>query len=206
MKKSLILTISALVIIIIVQSALILNYSNRYINCAEITVKQINDNSYFKSQNNLLQHLYDRCFKISGTRLNEVIVENNKREKISLKFLINKNIKLIYYFNEYSCIACVDEELVTFNKLIEKIGRENAVILVDFSNYKDYYQFQCRNDIKCEIYNTNGCQLGIKIENESLIFTINADLVIGKCFIPIKAMKEKTDDYYNNILETYFSE
>lgn len=206
MKKTFVLIISLFVITFIVQTVIINRLSNKNTIYSQQIARLVPERTQMKSKVRLLSHLYEQSFKLSGTKLNEILVENNVREKISLNDICNKKLKLVYYFNEYSCLACVDEELIRLNEVIDSIGKENVMVIASFSSYKDFYQFICRNDIPCDIYNTNGNQfMDIDKKDESIIFTVNDDLIVGKCFIPMKSLSHTTKDFYNTIVGKYFT-
>jgi uncharacterized protein YxeA len=204
MKKILIFILILMGAACIFQSIIIYNLKNKYINCSELLKNKITENQEAKEDKLMLIDSYSKCFNNSGKILNNIQVENKQRKKVSLKSLFHSKIKTIYYFDEFSCFACVDDELSRFNNLVKKIGSENALILANFSSYKDFYQFVCRNDIICQICNTNGNKLGINAQGESAIIVVDQGLTIKRCFIPIKKLNNISEKYYKSISFDYY--
>jgi len=203
-NKYVIISIVLVFVIITLQTLFIRSIKIKYDVCNSEINNLINDKRQIKSQKSMILDSYKKCFLSSGLKLDNVQLQGNSGVIVKLKNALNGKTKIIYYFDQYSCVACVNNDLTLFNNFVELIGNENALILANFSNYKEFYQFFCRNDIKCKVFNIKGKNLGIEIKKASAIFVIDQDLIVNKFFIPHKSLNETTKEFLNNIKSCYY--
>jgi len=151
------------------------------------------------------------------TTIINVMVENqnvliNKNQNIinetfdTLSFfeLINSP-KLIFYFNEYSCMPCVEELIQLLNTKVESFGKDNIIILSHYEQLRNMYIFSHINKLKIPIYNlTEPLKIPIASKNIPFLFTIDQKLAINNLFLVDKSLYEHTRRYISIIEKTVF--
>lgn len=113
---------------------------------------------------------------------------------------------LIFYIPELACNSCYEEHYSNLYKTIEKIGKDNILILANYENERDLYSFVRSQGIEVEVYNLNMQNLGIKAEitNDPFFFLIDEDGIIRHVFILDKKSPNANISYLNNIINRYF--
>ena len=203
-SKPIIVVAVLMFVVIILQTVFIRNIRNKYNACSYEINKQINVNRQSEGQKSIILSSYKKTYLYNGVKLNNVQVQGEPEENIRLNSILNGKTKIIYYFDQHSCVKCVNDDLYLFNNFVELIGNENALILANFADYKEFYQFLCRNDIKCKVFNIAGSNLGIEVENMSAIFVVGEDLIVNKFFIPHNSLNDITKEFLNDIKYCYY--
>ena len=157
-------------------------------------------------------------FIISSLRKNRKIFYSNEDTKVTnlsisdikgnmykLKEIVTNDKYLVLYFDENACSLCVEKELELMKQYFYDV-KERIIILTNFKNYKDYFNFIETNKIDFKIFNMNNKKLGYKIENVSLpyVFILDPSMKAEYFFIPDKNLKGWSDDYYEAIYKRFF--
>lgn len=133
-------------------------------------------------------------------------IENEDGELIMLKNILDRR-KIVFRFFEFNCNACYENSYISYKEMINKIGRDNALLLADYQNKRNLYVFMRINDFRCEVYNTKGVELNLEIDKNRVpyFFIVDENMkatnvyAIGK----IKA-SELVPKYLNHVYTKYF--
>jgi len=133
---------------------------------------------------------------------NQKIV-NEKMDTLLFESLINKT-KLIFYFNEYSCMPCIND-IILLLKNNKTISKKDIIILSHYKNYRDMNMFAHINKLDIPIYNlTNQLKIQAVSMNIPFLFTISKDLTVRNLLIVDKSFINITQTYLNYIYQTLY--
>lgn len=130
---------------------------------------------------------------------------NNKKYRVA--DIIENAPKVIFFFNEFNCLKCIESELSHINKYIDKIGVDNILIFAKYSNLRDLYLFNQTNNLALQIFQIEEGLVCPTIEelNMPFVFIIDNGAQIKDIYIPEKSLHQFSTMYYNTIYEKYFN-
>jgi hypothetical protein len=107
--------------------------------------------------------------------------------------------KLCYYYSEIHCNTCVDIELERLKKFAKKHGNANILVLVDYTEYKDFLIFKKINNIQFQAFKVNLQNMPKCIQELQYpcYFVLGRSLIPHLVFIPDKQDAESTFRYYS---------
>lgn len=133
-------------------------------------------------------------------------IENIDGELIMLKKILDGQ-KIVFRFFEFNCSACYENSYQSYKEMINKVGRDNALLLADYQNKRNLYTFMRINGFKCEVYNTNGVELNLEIDKDRVpyFFIIDENMKATNIYaISKNRVSELVPKYLNHIFEEYF--
>jgi len=131
---------------------------------------------------------------------NNLEVVDEKFDTLSLKKIIDSD-KLVFYYEEFNCMPCVEETMSLLNNKIDKIGRDKAIILTCYEQPRELYLFSHINNIEIPIYNLKS-KLNIPAVtiNTPFLFTINNDLKINNLMLVDHTSPELVNEYLDRLV------
>ncbi len=153
--------------------------------------------------------MYNDSLRINLTKPNidkSLKLWDEKDDEIVLEQLVNTP-KLIYTFSKLSCHSCIENEFTLLKKFADKIGQENIILILNYSDINNMYRFKRINELeRFKVYNckNNYFHLKLTLENIPYYFIIENDLIIKALFVPDKSLNNLTQWYFNLIKIRYF--
>jgi len=128
--------------------------------------------------------------------------EKGKKYKIKEKLSTKK---LIFRYSELQCNLCVEKQIIYLKKYKDKIGIDNILILADYSNLRNLIIFKRVNSLDIPVYNLSK-KMSLELEKKDLpyFFVVDNSLIAKDYFIPIKEIKNYTDNYLNTMYIKHF--
>lgn len=120
------------------------------------------------------------------------------KEKLNTK-------KIIFRYSELQCNVCVEKQIQSLKRYKDKIGVDNILIIADYSNFRNLIVFKKINSLDIPVYNLSK-KMSLEIEKKDIPYFFIADnsLVAKDYFIPIKEIKNYTDNYLNTMYIKHF--
>ena len=156
---------------------------------------------------------------ITNNQLRSNYVYLNKRLKlltingdsVNLEHVINTQDKFVIRFNDAGCSSCIEDftnQITNLHKLIEKLGDNNVIFLLNTKKPRDLLVFKKQFNLKCNLFALDVGTLPLPIESEEDIvtyyyFVINQDYRTTECFVSIKELTERTEFYFNSIVKKF---
>lgn len=169
---------------------------------------------YYKEVNSLSTNDFlKKNFLLNAKDAGRIYYENYEIEnlfeghkKYLSDFFIDTDIKLIYRFSELSCNECIVYTSAKLKKYMEKIGSQNIIFLIRYSNINMAKIFckQLNIDEK-QIFMIDNIDVSIDNKSESYFFTIDSNLKSNDFLIPDRQLPEYIDLYLDSIVEKYFN-
>lgn len=136
---------------------------------------------------------------------NELMLTDEKGKTCKLTEKLNRK-KLIFRYSELQCNVCIEQQIASLKKYKNKIGTDNILILADYSNFRNLIVFKRINSLDIPIYNLSK-KMPLERERINIPYFFIADntLIAKDYFIPIKEIKNYTDNYLNTMYIKHFS-
>ncbi len=175
--------------------------------CQRITGKDTRmvDADLVVAKNDKLKDIIDIMIENQNVLLNgEQTLIDEKFDTLFLSSLINSP-KLVFFFNEYSCMPCVDKSVAILDKSIDEIGKKNIIILSYYGKPRDMYLFSHANKIEIPIYNLLK-PLNVTLSNIDIpyIFTTKKDLKINNLLLIDQSQLELVESYISILTKLAF--
>lgn len=133
-------------------------------------------------------------------------IENTDGELIMLNKIFDGR-KIVFRFFEFNCNACYESSYASYKEMINRVGRDNALLLADYQNERNLYVFMRINDFRCEVYNTKGVELNLEIDKNRVpyFFIVDKNMKVTNVYAigKIKA-NELVPKYLNHVYTKYF--
>lgn len=127
-------------------------------------------------------------------------------QPVLLKELIEDHT-LIFKYSEFSCTQCVEQELALLKKEMELIGKQNVIVLTDYSDPTQLYRFLRINKLEgvnvC-LFERNAFDLFEDEVVSSYYFILDDRLNLKSLFVPYDKYSERTLQYYDIINFHFF--
>ena len=143
--------------------------------------------------------------KYNDTKISEkLILTDEKGTEYKIKEKLNTK-KIVFRYSELQCNVCVEKQIESLKKYKDKIGIDNILILADYSNYRNLILFKRMNSLDIPVYNLSK-KLSLELEKKDLpyFFILDNSLIAKDYFIPIKEIKNYTDNYLNIMYTKHF--
>lgn len=156
-------------------------------------------------ENDKLKSVIDVMVENQNIQLNEKqIIIDEKFDTLFLSQLIDSP-KLIFFFNEYSCMPCVNEAIVILNRKIKEVGKENIVILSYYNQPRDMYLFSRVNKLDIPICNlTSKLNVPTATTDIPFFFTTNKDLKVNNLLLIDPSLPELVENYISILVKKGF--
>ncbi len=173
-----------------------LNYSNKAYN--------LSNNRADKLKNYYIERS-KKSIDSEGIYLSrDLFIEDLNQETIPLLDLVNDPFSLVFYFNESSCMTCIETEI---QRLKENLSNEydKVLILISGMSSHDVSYFQKQHHINFEVYIIDRDELPLPIKDFDIpfAFLLRYDGLIQSIFIPELYEKRLSNDYYNHIRKLF---
>lgn len=116
--------------------------------------------------------------------------------------------KMVCYVSKDACQSCNADILLKTKTMINKIGKQNLLIIVPYSRYREFYLFFQENNIDIDFYGIKDNGLGYSVfENYPLslfYFILDFDLNCHHVFLVDKNYSKNADNYIDIISNLYF--
>ena len=148
----------------------------------------------YKAKNEKLEGVLLEMIKNQNIRISKNIkVLNKKLDTLSLGEIINEPM-LVFYFNEYSCMPCIDKILKVINERA-KYSSIKLIILSKYDEAKDMVLFYRVNKTQIPVFNlTQDLPLPASHRNIPFIFYIDNSMRVNNLLTieksDIKFLKE----------------
>jgi hypothetical protein len=146
-------------------------------------------------------------YKNESDSLHNIIVQDYNGDKNKLISFIGNHSKLVFWFPNFGCQSCLDEELFFLKDALKKISDNDIVVISKFDNLKGLKLFKISNDFKCKCLNTQQDSLGASFEkmNRPCIFLLDSTMKVNCFFIPKRNYPELTMYYYKTIIQRFYN-
>lgn len=158
-----------------------------------------------KKRSLIRDHFLSLELKYNDTRISkELILTDEKGVEYSIKDKLNTK-KIVFRYSELQCNVCVEKQIGSLKKYKDKIGIDNILILADYSNYRNLILFKRMNSLDIPVYNLSE-KMSLELEKKDLPYFFIADnsLIAKDYFIPIKEIKNYTDNYLSTMYIKHF--
>ncbi|MCF2660386.1 hypothetical protein JQM83_14500 [Parabacteroides distasonis] len=144
----------------------------------------------------------------------DVLLMNSKGQTIPLSDIILNNNKFIIRFNGVGCNSCIrffNDNMHNINEMIESIGNENVIIVMNTMHPREINSFINKHQIKCNVYGLPIGNLSTLLEKQETVIayyfcTVTKDMVLENCFINIQDWPERTEAYFKCIKRKFYVE
>jgi hypothetical protein len=156
----------------------------------------------------IILEMTERDFKLALLSEHYLIDKDLKvfDENKSFKFsdLVSKKPKLFLRYSELNCNTCVDVQLKRLEKIAQKIGRENIIILASYKSKSSLWRFKRLNKIRFNIYGIDSLEIPLEKENTPYYFMADDNLQANMIFVPRKEHLNLTDAYFSVVSKRFF--
>ena len=138
--------------------------------------------------------------------INSLLLETAKGEVVDLEDLVSDNF-LILKFSKLSCDQCVENELLLFRELVDKIGTKKVAIITDYDDISQLYRFQRINkieDVRILISKNDDLNLFPEYNYPLYYLVLDRSLNVKSFYIPDKGFNQLTSRYYRLIARHFF--
>jgi hypothetical protein len=135
-----------------------------------------------------------------------LLICDMEKKPYQLSNLLNCNAKVILNVSNCKCYDCIDHVLFYLKKHAKMIGRDNIIVLCDFSTNNEFLYFMRDYDIDLNIFSTYGNSVGIPVESLHLPYFLVLDSTLRSIdvFVPSKNSPKRTDLFLERTIQTFF--
>jgi hypothetical protein len=203
MKKE--TTIYRLIIVLLIIANIYLIFSKNKLstNFSKFVENKQNENSY---EGTLFSELYEAAIESNGILINKDIeLFNVQNETIKLENLVKQHSIVVFDFTHISCKTCFEDELNRIVKLSDDFGKENIILISDFSSIREQYVIENQYGLKA--FDKQDNEFGLPIEHEQYpyIYIIDTNCIARDFYIPTQQFFSLGNIYYKIIYEKYFN-
>ncbi len=113
--------------------------------------------------------------------------------------------KLCFFFNEYSCMPCVDKTIKILNRKVEEIGKDNMIILSYYNQPRNMYLFSHLNNVEYPLYNlVSKLNVSIATADIPFLFTVDSDLKVNNLLLVDQTLLDLVENYIAIVIENNF--
>jgi hypothetical protein len=147
---------------------------------------------------------YENSVRSSIVKVNNITVENIYGKKLLLQDLIDDK-KLIFKFNQNSCMSCVEHIVEVLKQLGDQVGMDKIIMISNFSKIRYLEAFQKQKEIKFKCYNSMK-NIGISLDNDSIFQHVEFTLILNKDMRAILPRMSTSNDSLNSIYYSRIAE
>jgi hypothetical protein len=143
--------------------------------------------------------------KYNNIKIDETLkLVDEKGRTFTIKEMLTRK-KIVFRYSELQCNVCVENQITSLKKYKDKIGVDNILILADYTNFRNLILFKRLNALDIAVYSLSK-KMNIELEEENFpyFFIVDNSLVAKDYFIPIKEIKNYTDNYLNTMYIKHF--
>jgi peroxiredoxin len=128
--------------------------------------------------------------------------ENGNTQNIS--YVVGKGSKLVLRFTQLNCESCIEESIEKLNQFSDKIGKQNILYLVTYSDIRMLKSIRENYKLKSPLlmiedrYMSN---IGFESLNLPYFFMLNETGRTSMTFVPDKLLPKTSEGYFNLILK-----
>lgn len=138
-------------------------------------------------------------YESTGLKLSsELMIEDENGIRFKISDLCDNNAKLICYFSDQNCDACLKHVMVYLKDFTHSVGENNLLLLTSFQKKRDVVLLKRNYNIKNKLYKVTKGSIGIPLEhnNTPFIFIVDNDYCVKNLFIPEKKLPQLTENYF----------
>jgi len=143
-----------------------------------------------------------------GDVIDDLVVSTQNGDEVSMKTLVGSSSKFVLRYSELHCSSCVEKQILLFNKVVDRIGEDNVLIISSYTNNRDLLLFKRMNQIKLPVYNIKDANLGISAEgaDSPIFFVLSNNLRVSNVFLPLEYDPILTEEYHERIMKKYWDD
>lgn len=156
-------------------------------------------------KNYKLQEIISVMTKNQNTLLlGEQILIDKHLDSLQLSQVIDTP-QLIFFFNEYSCMPCVDKVIAILLSKLEDVGEGNIIILSHYNQLRDMYLFSQVNKLEVPIFNmTSKIEIPAAALDIPFVFTTDKDLKVNNLLLVDQSLLDLVESYIEILIENNF--
>jgi len=182
----------ALILLLVVLLTVVfyfLNSKSKY----DSSVLAINEESYLQKRSK------ESNLRLSGSKIADEICIDSSGKGFPLSMLI-KDTTLIFYFSEFHCNVCYEEEI----RFIQSCFTDNSspvMIICWYESDTGFKNFSDKNQIQRPIYRIEHELIDLKFDNFGYpyYFLLHPDLIVSDIYIPDKNSPDMNKQYLERI-------
>ena len=129
------------------------------------------------------------------------LIHDVPRDTIFLFNVIGNTPKLIIRYSNINWGMCNGIDQLNIRNIVEKIGKENILLLTPYSRLEDLILFKENNDISIPIYQFLNSRLFLPIESENIpfLFLVDKSFTTNMVFVPNRVDNIEFERYLNKV-------
>lgn len=155
---------------------------------------------------NMLEETIEKSLNSENLKIRNNVTINDGEGPTLLKNVVSSKPMLILRYSELNCQTCIDVQLASLNKLADKIGKKNIIILASYNTIVNMTKFKRINKLNLSIYNVDSIGFPLEKSNIPFYFIIDKDRMAKLIFVPNKEFPSLTEKYFELIQNRFFSE
>ena len=192
--KNAILIVAGIILIILIFSLLKkLNLKNKELKIVyEYSTKLTDINKLVEVENTSLLHAQTQQFRIDGYTIPsgiKIFDDDGVPQNVATMF--SGGSRLVFYFTEFSCDQCVEEQVKILNEFEEEV-----LVIVQTRTNKDLFFIKKNKDIRVPVfYVPSGLDLGVEELELPVHVVVAPSLKVESVFIPVRGKGYLTKEF-----------